>query len=939
MSDASQPDEAQPPVARYPGALPFTDTGLDHQRFFGREEEANLLLHQLLSVELLVLFGKPGLGKTSLLNACIFEPLRKRDFLPLPVRFNHHNPALTPMQAFVAALQRTCAEQKIDYTQGSETRSLWELFKTAGFWRGERLQTPVLVLDQFEEIFNLQPEEFRRGAAAELGQLIGRRLPGHVREQLQAGQPLGFSEKPPEVKVLISLREDDLGLLEDLTPEIPSILQNRFRLTGLTDKDARGAIIGPAQLTAPGVRFNTEPFEYEEAAVGKMIDAARQKTSGIDPFFLQILCSYVEKQVRERQLKASGVITVRASDIGSDTDIDRISGEFYLDAINGLPPAAQESAKRLCEEFLLTTDGRRKSAPKEDIEKETGLGTDALDILEQKRLLRRESKYGSFYYEIAHDRLAQAIAAMRLPEEVRLEAQKRKEAEIAAKQARTAREAAEGIFDFVVFDLRDKLTARGEFSLLEDIQKGVIDYYEKMGATGETPSILRRKAVAYVTQGDLFENRGDLAAAFTFYQKSLEIRAYLAKLGPTDDLWQRDLSSDHFRIGGILRAQGELKSAFQSYETSLRILEKLVEEHPGWREDLSVAYRNIGINNRILGHLNTSLQFHRRSLDVLEKIIADQANADYSKSRLANTYDEIAEIQRAQGDFEGALRSHNRSQELAQMLVAADRNNHEWKLTLAVSYNGVGDFKSDQGEFQEALSDYGKLLRLIKELTAPDPNNLLRQRDLAPSYERIARVQRELGDLNSALTAYLRVVNILERLVRHDGTNADWQSDLASAYNSIGDVYRDQRNLPEALLVHRKALKIMETLVARTPEHIEWQRELGRSHHNIGEVLAYQNQLKDALASYEKGLEIRERAALVDSTYVECQTDCVETLWKISSVLERPDAADKKRAAANYSRALDILRPLAEGHRLKPKHREWIPVLERLSEALGRSAA
>jgi hypothetical protein len=141
-------------VDRYPGAQPFSDTPLDHLRFFGRDEETNLLLHQLLRVDLLVLFALPGLGKTSLLNAKLFPLLRARDLLPLPVRFNHTERSLTPMQVFPAAIEQACKAEMIDYTPGA-TDSLWEFFKTAVFWRGDRLQTPMLILDQFEEIFTL----------------------------------------------------------------------------------------------------------------------------------------------------------------------------------------------------------------------------------------------------------------------------------------------------------------------------------------------------------------------------------------------------------------------------------------------------------------------------------------------------------------------------------------------------------------------------------------------------------------------------------------------------------------------------------------------------------------------------------------------------------------------------------------------------------------
>ena len=316
---------------RYPGTQPFNDTDLDRLRFFGRDEESHALLYQLLGADLLVFFAMPGLGKTSLLNARLFLLLRRRDFLPLPVRFNHSDPALTPMQVFSAAIEQTCKMENIDYTPG-ETDSLWEFFKTAIFWRGDRLQTPVLILDQFEELFTLQAENFRHAVAAELGQLFGRRLPERVRQQLQDGQPLPFSEKPPEVKVLLSLREDDLGMLQDITPEIPTILQNRFRLTGLSVEDAGKAITGPARLRE-GPEFSTKPFDYDATTVNEMIASARNREGNIDPFFLQILCNHIEKQVRQRQSTGTPTdaqLIVDSSYLGGEQGIKALTANFYL---------------------------------------------------------------------------------------------------------------------------------------------------------------------------------------------------------------------------------------------------------------------------------------------------------------------------------------------------------------------------------------------------------------------------------------------------------------------------------------------------------------------------------------------------------------------------------------------------------------------------------
>ena len=82
---------------RYPGGRPFADDPLDQRLFFGRTPEAEELFHRIAAAPLLVLYGKSGLGKTSLLQAGVFPRLRGRDLLPVPVRLNR--PEVAPLDA------------------------------------------------------------------------------------------------------------------------------------------------------------------------------------------------------------------------------------------------------------------------------------------------------------------------------------------------------------------------------------------------------------------------------------------------------------------------------------------------------------------------------------------------------------------------------------------------------------------------------------------------------------------------------------------------------------------------------------------------------------------------------------------------------------------------------------------------------------------------
>ena len=141
---------------RYPGAQPFPDDALCRKLFFGREQELKTLTDKILAHRLVVVYARSGLGKTSLLNAGVAENLRAEVYIPLSVRVN--DPDEGPFKSVFRGIAAACTRQGVEYVPG-DTASLWHFFKTAEFWRNDVLLTPVLVLDQFEELFTLQTEQ------------------------------------------------------------------------------------------------------------------------------------------------------------------------------------------------------------------------------------------------------------------------------------------------------------------------------------------------------------------------------------------------------------------------------------------------------------------------------------------------------------------------------------------------------------------------------------------------------------------------------------------------------------------------------------------------------------------------------------------------------------------------------------------------------------
>ncbi len=406
---------------RYKGTAPYQDLDLDRKTFFGRDHESRSLLNLVMAERLVVLFAKSGMGKSSLINTALVEQLRKRGYFPIAVRLN--NQGQNPMDSLLAGVQSAAKDASVDLLS-CESTSAWQLFKTAEFWSEDNdLLRPVLILDQFEEIFTLHSPAVRQDFIGQLGELVRGRSETirSTKGDTITGQPLDDAP-PPHLKILLSLREDFLANLEELAQEIPAILHNRFRLGPLSAEAARKAIIEPARLTDD--IFQTDRFTYHKEAVKRIIVFLAKRRFGIEitqndevePVQLQLICHYLEEMVRKKQAtaKKDGEIELSEVDLGGEEQMQQIMEGFYDRTIAAVKPHHKARlVQRLCEKRLVSSGGRRLTEDHDEIKRCYKLSDKILWQLVDARLLRAESRLGSTFYELSHDRLVRPILKSR----------------------------------------------------------------------------------------------------------------------------------------------------------------------------------------------------------------------------------------------------------------------------------------------------------------------------------------------------------------------------------------------------------------------------------------------------------------------------------------------------------------------------------------------
>lgn len=131
--------------------------------FKGRDNDVENLTELMTLQNLVVLFGRSGLGKSSLLNAGLFNRLHVQPgTTPLFVRFgayydkNTASPLAKLSSALASEGQMADAEnfiyQKLIPKEAVAPHNLWYVVKSGQLARPQQ-QSVVLIFDQFEELF------------------------------------------------------------------------------------------------------------------------------------------------------------------------------------------------------------------------------------------------------------------------------------------------------------------------------------------------------------------------------------------------------------------------------------------------------------------------------------------------------------------------------------------------------------------------------------------------------------------------------------------------------------------------------------------------------------------------------------------------------------------------------------------------------------------
>lgn len=426
---------------------------------YGRDDDIRDLSQCVLNDTDTLLYGKSGIGKSSILNAGILPAARRNGYLPVLIRLSHkekHSYLHQINQAILNAILYSLTGDfgtDVSITNGvhalndaqslirevvsckdTEAESFYEYFHRHTFHNanGDRLKL-LIIFDQFEEIFTLQDDvQKKKNFFTHLADLLNDIMPDELQQKVEISSDtqeeiivggesdfenifddlnLGIENSLPEyvtdndVHFVFTIREDFLSEFEYYSAAIPSLKQNRYGLRPINEEQAAQIILRPVP-------------ELIDKSVAKLII---EKITGKKDFKIDgvpeievdsaVLSLYLNRLYEAKEGKAitRELVEQKGGEIISD---------FYNDALSDI----SDSTIEYLEDMLLNGQGRRENITVYDAINDGNISEQELDILcNKKKILRQFNYAGDLRIEYIHDILCPEVKERKKQRELILE--------------------------------------------------------------------------------------------------------------------------------------------------------------------------------------------------------------------------------------------------------------------------------------------------------------------------------------------------------------------------------------------------------------------------------------------------------------------------------------------------------------------------------------
>ncbi|MCB1025041.1 MAG: protein kinase [Acidobacteria bacterium] len=352
----------------------------------------------------------------------------------------------------------------------------------------------------------------------------------------------------------------------------------------------------------------------------------------------------------------------------------------------------------------------------------------------------------------------------------------------------------------IVFELHDSIKdLPGSTPAREKLVTRALEYLDKLAsANSDDPNLLFELADAYEKigdiQGGLFEtNLGKRELAFQSYNKSLEIGERLVKREPKNRDFQSKLADSYFKIANMRWVQLKIPESVALYERSVKIREKLSQEMPDDKStslELAKVYSRYGFGISAGGKIDDGLVVLRKSTAIMDALMQKYPDDTEVLDRYALSYDLVASIlDGGKQQYKEALEIYNKTHPITTKLYEQNPQNMQFKRSYSLGFYNKAYMQKKLEKSDEGLENSRKAIEIGKEMLAADPESIEFKQNLA-SFEILhTNLLAKTNRLDEALTTIQRVLAAFLEMEKSAPEDEIMKFNIANVHEEYGRVY------------------------------------------------------------------------------------------------------------------------------------------------------
>ncbi|MCK9366283.1 MAG: toll/interleukin-1 receptor domain-containing protein [Metallibacterium scheffleri] len=436
------------------------------------------------------------------------------------------------------------------------------------------------------------------------------------------------------------------------------------------------------------------------------------------------------------------------------------------------------------------------------------------DVLKQRELQRRARRMTAL--------AALALAVMALTTTLAITAViARNAAEVAQQAAERRQKQAEGLVNFMLGDLNDKLAQVGRLDIMQAVDDRAMSYFESLPITDVTDVALEQRARALEKIGSVRLDQGHLPEAMVSYQAALKIARKLVDSKPADTPRQIAYAEIWSFIGMTHWRMGQLGAAQQDFESAQTVLRRAQMHAPDDREmlfHLAIVDNNIGHVLEARGQFEAATVQYRKMLALCERLVAAAPdNAEWLVA-LGNAHNNLGKLALQRGDLAAAVAQYAADDAIESRLAARDPRDNQQRENMLISRAILGRTLALAGAIGAGRRDLQQTVEIATGLLGVDAHNTGYLEEVALYGMQLSRLQRMSGDLSAAHALIERSLRIFHDLTRQDPSNSGWQRALAETQMEQAEQSRAAGQLDAARAQVQTALRILDPLFVRHPD-------------------------------------------------------------------------------------------------------------------------